>query len=245
MRDHQKYPRQVLRAILSLSLALTYIQGQAPTQVQAPDSGTASAYILNAGDSIDVRFFLNPELNEQMQIRPDGRISLQVVGEVQVSGLTVSEAARKIDSLFAKELRAPQTTIQVRQFARQRVFVTGEVVRPGPLNMSGEMTIIEAISEAGGIRRTAADTVAVLLRKGPDGAPFGRKLNLMLKGVPTPDTGLVLQPFDVVLVPESKIARLDRWIDQHIRQIIPINANAGFTYLVQGQGGGGTTIPIF
>jgi polysaccharide biosynthesis/export protein len=226
-----------------LNYALCLWVACAGARSQTPDAATPPAYILNPGDVIEVRFYLNAELNEQVQIRPDGRISMQLVGEVVIGGLPVAEASRKIEELFAKELREPKATIQVRQFSRQRVFVTGEVVRPGPLNMSGEMTILEAISEAGGIRRTAADTIAVLVRKGADGAPFGRKLKLMQKGSPTAEAEMVLEPFDVVLIPESKIARLDRWIDQHIRQIIPINANAGFTYLIQGQGGG--SIPIF
>jgi protein involved in polysaccharide export with SLBB domain len=212
-----------------------------PAQTAEPQP--AQGYKLSAGDVVEIRFFLNPELNEQMQIRPDGRVSLLLVGETELAGLTIAEATQKIEQLYANEVRAPRASIQVRQYAAQKVFVTGEVVRPGPFNLPSRMTLLEAISEAGGLKRTADEGLAVLIRKGPDGAPVGRLVKPMKKGQPTSDAGIVLQPFDLVMIPESRIARIDRWVDQHIRQIIPVNASAGFAYIMQPQGGG--TIPVF
>jgi protein involved in polysaccharide export with SLBB domain len=233
----------ILHVHLAIVAALSSVAPCAYPQAVEPPASVA--YRLVAGDVLDIRFFLNPELNDQVQIRPDGRVSLQLVGEAELAGMTVTEATKKIEQLYSTELRSPRASIQVRVFATQKVFVTGEVNRPGPFSMPGRMTVLDAISEAGGIKRTADEGLAVLIRKGPDGYPVGRRLRPLRKGAPTSDAGILLLPFDVVMIPESKIARLDRWVDQHIRQLIPVSASAGFAYIMQRQGGGTVPIPIF
>jgi polysaccharide export outer membrane protein len=200
-------------------------------------------YRLNPGDDVEIRFFFNPELNELVMIRPDGRVSLQLAGEVVLAGKTVAEASAELEELYRKEIRTPRVSIQVRKFGAQKVFVTGEVLRPGPIALPGSVTVLQAISEAGGIKGTGDPKTIILIRKGPDGLPSGRKLNLSAKGMPAPEAGTLLAPFDVVVVPESGIARVDRWVDQHIRQLIPFNLSAGFTYLFQNVPGG-AIIPI-
>ena len=88
------------------------------------------AYRLVPGDVIEIRLFYNPELNEQVQIRPDGRVSLQLIGEVGVAGQTISEATAYLSKAYLKEVRVPGLTLQVRAFGAQKIYVTGEVNRP-------------------------------------------------------------------------------------------------------------------
>lgn len=227
--------------------ALTFILFFCPVAVlpqtlpAAPE--TAAVYRLMQGDVVEIRFFFNPELNESVTIRPDGRVSLQLAGEIVLAGKTIAEASSEIEKLYEKEIRTPRVSIQVRGFGAQKVFVTGEVLRPGPITLPGTITVLQAISEAGGIKGTGDTKTIVLIRKGPDGSPVGRKLTLSAKGMPAPDAATPLSPFDVVVVPESGIARADRWVDQHIRQLIPLNLSAGFTYLFQNVPGG-AIIPI-
>lgn len=194
-------------------------------------NANSEPYRLSAGDTIQVSFYFNPELNGKMQIRPDGRVSLQLVGQVDLAGKTVGEATQYIDHLYSKILRTPQVTIQVLTFAGQKLFVTGEVVKPGMINMSGGLTLAEAIGEAGGIKHTGNKNGVVIIRKGPDGKPMMEKVRLMKGGKPTHAAVALLHPFDVVVVPESKIARVDRWVDQYIRQVSPANLVFGFQYL--------------
>lgn len=231
---------RVMFLTASLSL-LVWAQEPSVPAALAPVQ-PAAAYQLNPGDSIDIRLFFNPELNEQVVIRPDGRVSLQLIGEINLSGKTIAEASAEVENLYRKEVKTPRVSIQVRAFSAQKIFVTGEVTRPGPISLPGRMTLLEAISEAGGIRNTGDRKTVVLIRKNAAGKPEGRKVLLALNGMPTLDAGSVLSPFDVVVVPESRIARVDRWVDQHIRQLIPINVAAGFTYLWQATPT--TTIPI-
>jgi protein involved in polysaccharide export with SLBB domain len=213
------------------------------SQPVVPSGAEEAPFRLSPGDAIEVRLFFNPELNETVQIRPDGRISLHVAGEVMLAGKTIPEGIATLEELYRKEVRTPRVLIQVRSFAARKIYVTGEVLRPGLFNIAGPMTLLEAISEAGGVKNTGDRQLAVLIRKGDDGKPLGRRVPLFQKGLVSPDASTPLRPFDVVMIPESKIARVDRWVDQHIRQLIPINASAGFTYLVQSSGA--AAIPIF
>jgi polysaccharide biosynthesis/export protein len=189
------------------------------------------AYRLAAGDTIDIRFFFNPELNDVVQIRPDGRISLSLVGELTLAAKTITESVNEIEAAAAKELRTPRVTIQIRSYAGQKVFVTGEVIRPGTVNLPGEMTILEAIGEAGGMRPTANQHKTVLIRRGDAGVPVRMELILIKGSKPTAQAQFPLRPFDVILVPESAITHVDRWVDQYIRQMSPANLAVGFTYL--------------
>ena len=198
-------------------------------------------YQLRPGDVIEVRLFYNPELNEQVQIRPDGEISMQLIGEVHLASRTIPQATDLLRSLYIKYVRTPEVTVQVKTFAAQKVYVVGEVVHPSVINLPGPMTVFAAINEAGGIKNTGSRNLAVLVQKGPNGTPEGRKLVLFDHGVLTPEASTLLGPFDVVMVPESKISRLDRWVDQTIRQMIPVMMTAGFNYFISQQAGG---VPI-
>jgi polysaccharide export outer membrane protein len=214
----------------------------AAAQNEVPGGPEIDAYRLTPGDTIELRFFFNPELNDTVQIRPDGRISVQLIGEMSVGGLTVTEATSKIETLSAGELRTPKVSVQVRTFGGRKIFVTGEVVRPGPVNLPGEMTLLQAIEEAGGLRLTADPKSVVLIRKGEDGQPRGQRLApYVSKDRQGPDAALPLQPFDIVMVPERGIARIDRWVDQHIKQLNPVTLALGFSYIRQN----GALVPVF
>jgi protein involved in polysaccharide export with SLBB domain len=212
---------------------------------QPPPALQPDLYRLAQGDVIEVRLFYNPELNEQMQIRPDGHISLSLIGDADVAGKTIPEAAAMLEKLYASEVRTPKVVIQVRTFSGQKVYVTGEVIRPGVINLPRAMTVFEAISEAGGVKPTGNTKLAILIRKGPDGLPKGYRLALSKGGAPTAAASTILGSFDVVMIPESKTSRVDRWVDQNIRQLIPVTLSAGFSYVIARQTGGGTVVPIF
>jgi polysaccharide biosynthesis/export protein len=197
----------------------------------AINSAAGSPYRLSAGDSIELRFFFNAELNEQTQIRPDGAVSLQLVGEVRMAGKTVEEVLDELQSDYSKYLRRPEINLQIRGFANQKIYVTGQVVKPGLVSMPGQLTVFEALGEAGGVTRLGNNNRVVLIRKGPTGLPERRQLKLIDHGKVTEEAGLTLRPFDVILVPESKIAKVDRWVDEYLRQTNPTSTVLGFQYV--------------
>ena len=204
--------------------------GAKPSAAPATEDGNGTQFRLSPGDLIEIKFFYNSELNETARLRPDGSISLSLIGEVLLGGKTVAEGMRQLETLYAEHLVTPSVTIQVREYGARRVYVGGEVERPGTINLTGELTLLAALVEAGGAKRTADLTEVVLIRREGDRA-VAQKVSLR-KAARDPKTAdLRLRPFDVVLVPESRIARLDRWMDQHIRQLIPVTLTGGFSYL--------------
>src|SRR4051812_36121789 len=110
-----------------------------------------SAYRLTPGDVLDIKFMHNPELNEQVQIRPDGFISMPYVGELNIGSITVGELIAKLTESYASIVRTPAFTVQIRNFANRRIYVGGEVAKPGMLQFAGRETALDAVTEAGGL----------------------------------------------------------------------------------------------
>ena len=104
-----------------------------------------TVYRLNPGDVIEIRFFFNPELNEHVQIRPDGSISMQLIDDIKAEGLSVAEIVEVLKTHYAALLTTPEISVQVREFANQKIYMTGEVVRPGVIPIRGRLTILEAM----------------------------------------------------------------------------------------------------
>jgi polysaccharide export outer membrane protein len=239
------YPAKPFAAASLAILALTAfsLRPLAAQTVTPTDSG----FILSAGDVVDVTYFYQPELNMSLQVRPDGLVSFPLVGDLKLAGRSITAVNRELKERYKPELAEGKNdvVVNVKSYARRKVFVSGEVNRPGSMAIPGDMTVFEAIVEAGGIRPTGNRKIVYLLRRGSDGNPVLQEVSLdvpvklavgQAPMAKAPAGTLfaamtVLEPFDVVLVPESKVSRANRWVDQHIRQMIPALITAGFSYL--------------
>src|SRR4029453_13928496 len=112
-------------------------------------------YRIRVGDELDVRFYKTPELNvEKVPVRNDGKISLDLVGEMQAAGLGTDELAANLRSAYSKELEDPRIAVIVREFGGQ-VFVGGEVGKPAALKYVEGMTALQAIRAAGALTTRA------------------------------------------------------------------------------------------
>jgi polysaccharide biosynthesis/export protein len=184
-------------------------------------------YRIQPGDQMDIKFFYNPELNESVTVRPDGRISLQLAHEIQAEGLTPAELTQVIVQKYARELDKPEITVIMRSFAGQRVYVDGEVYKPNLVPLTASMTVLQSISLAGGMKESARTNGVVIIRRGLEGKPtvFTVDLNRVIDGT---DTGqdVALMPFDVVFVPRSPISNVNVWVDQYIRKNLPVGFGA-------------------
>lgn len=206
---------------------------QPPAEIPSTAAG-ATAYRVASGDVLDLKFFYNPELNETIQVRPDGRISLSLIGEVAVENRALAEVAREVETRYGGILNRPAVNIIVRTYGSQKIYVGGEVNRPASIPLVGRLTARDALIEAGGAKNTGAIARALLIRRGDNGQPVVRMIDLSVKkskGTPIVADNIALQPFDLVLVPETKIAHVDRWVDQYLRQSVPITLTGGFSYL--------------
>ena len=189
----------------------------------------SAEYRLQAGDEVEIKFYYTPELNERENIRGDGKISLALVNDVPAAGLTVGQLRDAVRQAYAKQLTDPEPTILLRNPAANRIFVAGEVVQQGAQALVGPTTVSRAVILAQGLKATAYRSQVLVVRPEPDGRDAVRVVNLgkVLKGE-APAEDVVLQAQDLVYVPTSPIADVDQFVDQYIKQAIPITASATY-----------------
>jgi polysaccharide biosynthesis/export protein len=183
-------------------------------------------YRIHPGDVLDLKFFYNPELNETVLVRPDGRISVQLANEVTAAGLTPEELRKSLVGRYGKEINKPEVAVIVRSFSMQRVYVDGEVLRPGMLPLSGPVTLHQAIAAAGGFLPTAKRTDVIIIRE-VKGTHVPVKVNMeeaMKENTPP----VLLAPFDIIYVPRSSVGEVNKFVDLYIRRNLPIGAGVGF-----------------
>ncbi len=214
--------RRAWVAAVVLAIAATGCGHHAPPMTSAPDSNIKPLEVnLGPGDEIEVKFFNVPELNELQTVRPDGRISLQLVGEVWVEGSTPDELRGELVRLYTPQLKKPEITVIVRSLRSNRVFVGGEVNSPGMIEMPGRMNVLDAVMQAGGFNMKTAQIKNVVIIRHKNGHRYGGSLDFrpMLEGKEGP--AFYLEPYDIVYVPRTAIVRVAQWIDQHINQMVP------------------------
>jgi protein involved in polysaccharide export with SLBB domain len=209
--------------------ATTVINPILPPAATPSPPALSTEYRIQSGDQMDVKFFYNPELNEQVIVRPDGRISLQLVNDIMAAGLTPQQLMDQLKNKYSAEISKPEIAVIVRTFSAQRVFVDGEVTKAGLVPLTDPMTVLQSISQAGGIKDTALLDGVIVIRRTPDNKLVAMQLNLK-KALDNTDMSqdVTLKPNDIVYVPKTTIANMDVWVDQYIRRLIP--AILGVTY---------------
>ena len=202
--------------------------------VSYPDTMTRTIpqqeYRINVGDELDIKFFYNRELNEKITVRPDGRISLQLAHEIMTAGLTPAELTSILTEKYATEIEKPEITVIVRSFSAQKVYIDGEVNKPGVLELIRPLTVLQSVSRAGGLKDTARLHEVIVIRRQADNKLLVIPVNLE-KVVDGTDLGqdIFLTPYDIVFVPKSPVANINQWIDQYIRKNIPIPFSFGYS----------------
>ncbi len=191
-----------------------------------------SEVVLGPGDVIDVKFRFLPELDYEQSIRPDGKISLQMVDEVTAAGLTPDGLDKHLTQLYSSRIKSPEITVIVVSMANQVVYVGGEVETPGALPMAGHLTALQAVVNAGGFRETASPQSAIIIRKGQDNQPVPIPVDLqkVLSGGDS-NVDVALQPSDVVYVPKSSIAKANKFVRQYIQDLFLFRGvSLGYSY---------------
>jgi protein involved in polysaccharide export with SLBB domain len=217
--------------ILVLGVAMAAMLGGCAmrTPTEPPPRLTADApampYVLKVGDNLDIRFYKTPELNVEVPVRSDGKVSLELLGDVPAAGLTPDELSSDLMKRYAKELTDPRVTVIVRAFGGQ-ITVSGEVKYPKAVLYANGMTALQAIGEAGGFAETARLTNVVLIRHD------GREYKGYLINAQTAMTGedlagdVPLRPSDIIVVPRSRVANANLFVKQYIRDMLPVDPTA-------------------
>jgi polysaccharide biosynthesis/export protein len=214
------------------ALALLACSGkvvQNPTPIAQAPSSTSSGYIIEPGDALDVRFFYNPELNEEVMVRPDGNISLPLVGEMRAAGRSPTQLESQLRDSYSRELRQAAITVIVKGFAGQRVYVDGEVGEPQMVNIAGNLSAMQAVASAGGFKPSARKAEVLVIRRAGTTQPVVIPVDLdaAIAGTDT-SQDILLQPYDVVYVPKTAIAEVNQFVDQYFRQNIPVPVGIGY-----------------
>lgn len=193
-------------------------------RVSAQPHTLPGPYRLQVDDLVTVRFYRNPELDQDARVRPDGMISLPYVDDVRAAGLTPVELDHMLTTAYTGELATPDVTVIVVEFGAQRVFVGGSVENEGIVELRGEMTVFQAINAVGGFDRWARRDQVVLMRRDAQGVVKAWAIDTrQIANGQSPELDIMLMPYDIVHVPRSAIANVNLWVDQYIRENIPLN----------------------
>ena len=226
-----------MRMLSCLSLVVLLVACATPVQNPIPvyesqmnEALTPEAdYKIQPGDQLDIKFFYNSELNESVVVRPDGRISLQLLSQINVHGMTPSQLENLLKEGYASQLAKPEVAVIVRSFNMHKVYVDGHVVKPGAFPLLGFMTVMQSISEAGGLKDGARKKEVLIIRRGENGKPVVLRINLD-KAMSGEDMSqnIYLAPFDIVFVPKSGIGNVNQFVDLYLRKNIPIGMGVGY-----------------
>ena len=179
-----------------------------PAQVAAPaPAGLASAagaasdsYVIGASDVLTITVWKEPTLSGSLLVRPDGMVSVPLLGDVQASGLTPLQLADQIAVKFKKFIQDPNVSVVLTQINSKKVYLLGEVGKKGPMEMTPGMTLLEAIASAGGLTDYANTKKIYILR---DDAGKHEKIPVHYKEALKGDSelNLVLKSGDTIVVP--------------------------------------------
>jgi polysaccharide biosynthesis/export protein len=188
-------------AIVFCAVAVAGVLNCQSAQAQAASGANPESLLLKEGDTIRIAFPGAPTLDSSQTIRRDGKITLDMVGEVNAAGMTPHALEQELLQKFGDQLVVKEVSVTV-QSSTFIIYVTGSVLRPGRLTSERRLTPLQAVIESG-IDHTRANLKNVtVIRDLPNGHREKFKLNLSeeLKGEPTPS--FALKPFDIIFVPE-------------------------------------------
>ena len=206
--------RVIAIALLVASLSLAVDAQRQSTQ--APRLGTFGAeerYVLHAGDVLDIQYRYTPEFNQTVTVQPDGFISLEIGGDVKVSGRNLEQVRNVILTKARTRLASPELIVVLKEFQKPYVVVSGEVVQPGKLEMREKLTALQAVLLAGGFKDSAKSSQILIFRKLNADMAEVKSLNFKsLKRTSDLENDLTLEAGDMILVPRNRISKIERYV---------------------------------
>jgi polysaccharide export outer membrane protein len=228
-------PRNILAVTTMLIISLLGCAGEQQMSTpfkSAPRSNKRAVYRISPGDQLALKFYYHPELNTEAWVRPDGFISLELIGEIKAAGQTPTSLDSLVEFRYERYIKQPEAVVIVKNSAAQKVFVGGEVQKPQMLTLNGDLSLIGSIFQAEGFKPSANPSKVILLRNDPQRGPMILRVDVKsaLQGR-NPEANLPLQPYDVVYVPKSGIAKADLFVTQFIENLLPTQTINGFAYI--------------
>jgi polysaccharide biosynthesis/export protein len=154
-------------------------------------------YIIGPEDVLAIRVWREPELSQGVQVRPDGKITMQLVGELHAAGLTPAQLQAKVVEALSEYINKPEVTVSLHSVQSKKYYITGEVNRPGTFPLVVPVTILEALTNSGGFREFANTKKITILR---GGKILKFNYNDVVKGK-NKDQNVVVENGDYIVVP--------------------------------------------
>jgi polysaccharide export outer membrane protein len=194
-------------AVLALSSAPGAAQEQ-PSGAASRGAAAAAAvrpadgYVIGPDDVLSIVFWKDKDLSADVTVRPDGKVSLPLLNDIQAEGRTPDQLRDALKQAALAFVEDPNPTVMVKEIKSRRVFITGQVEKPGPYPLTGETTVLQLIAMAGGIREFADGSNITVIRKVENGRtqilPFNYRDVLKRRGL---GQNIPLKPGDTVIVP--------------------------------------------
>jgi polysaccharide export outer membrane protein len=171
-------------------------------------------YRLQASDVLEIQYRYTPEYNQTVTIQPDGYVTLQLIGDLKVSGLTLGQARDVLTTRAATRLRNPEVVVILKDFEKPEFVVNGEVGNPGRFELRGDVTAVEAIAMAGGFKNLSAKhSQVILFRRFSRDTAQTKILNLKrVLNDRMMSENVSLAPGDILYVPQNEVSKIERFM---------------------------------
>jgi polysaccharide biosynthesis/export protein len=198
----------LIAALLIASLVASLVANTGASSAQVvvrSEEDPPNAYAIGIGDVVEISVWKNPELSVTVPVRPDGRISVPLLGDIQASGMTPRALTEDLTQRFKEFVTAPSVSVVIKEIHSRKVFVTGEVATPGAYDLQPRTKLMQVLAMAGGLTPYAKRKVVVLrddAGEGKDKADtrFEYDLDAIISGK-RPEFNIVLQPGDTLIFP--------------------------------------------
>ncbi|MBC7950485.1 MAG: polysaccharide biosynthesis/export family protein [Rhodospirillaceae bacterium] len=197
-----------LAALMILSLAAcSHNSDGLPPLVGQARSDAASPYVIGPGDSLQVFIWRNPDLSAQVLVRPDGRITIPLIEDLEVAGKPPTEVAREIEKRLAEYVVEPKATVIMQNFVGpldRQIRVVGEAAKPQAIPFRQDMTVLDVLIAAGGLTPFAAGNRAVIVRKvqGKGSDSYRIRLTDLIENGDM-SANVEVAPGDILIIPQK------------------------------------------
>lgn len=192
------FQQRTIFRLLSCSLFLVFISFSSEVSLAQTQS---SPFLIGPDDVLNIYVWKEPDLIQDVTVLPDGKITFPLIGEIQAQGRTVTELKDSITERLQSFVTAPEVTVIVRQINSRRIYTLGKLNSPGPYPLAAGMTVIQALSTAGGLAQWADDkNILVIRREGTEEVQHKFNYSQYISGK-NRKQNILLKPNDTIVVP--------------------------------------------